>query len=95
MYTFEDVQNKAFDEECLKSSVKFATSGMLWDCKIPQTQGRLWIVSKTAYLEVHREILGHFMTPSPENLCDENFRFQQDSASFRYSTVDRKNQSST
>ena len=39
---------------------------------------------------MHQESHEHFMSPSFENLCDENFIFQQDSVSFRYSKYTSK-----
>ena len=63
---------------------------MVWVCNTAQTQDRLWIVFKKVDSEVHEESHEHFMSPSFENLCDENFIFQQDSDSFRYSKYTSK-----
>lgn len=75
------LKHEAYKKECLKRSVKFATSVMVWGCMTAEGPGRLCIVSTTVNSEVYKEILEHFMIPSAEDLCDDDFLFQQDLAS--------------
>ena len=43
--------------------------------------GRLCIDFTTVNSEIYQEILENFMIPSAEDLCDDDFLFQQDLAS--------------
>ena len=64
IFVFGDLNKKLFDKECLKSSVKFATSVKIWHCMAARGRGRLCIVSTKVNSEVYQEI------PSSEDFCD-------------------------
>ena len=61
-----------FNKECLKRSVEFAISVMT-----AQGPGALRIISTKVNSEVYQEILEPFIIPSSDDLCDDDFVFQQ------------------
>ena len=61
--------------KCLKCSFKFIIFVMIWGWEIVQSPGKLYIVYTTVISRMFQEILEHFMIPSLENLCDDNFIF--------------------
>ncbi len=70
----EEVQNPC----CLKSSVKFPQSVMIWAAMSSAGVGPLCFLKFTA---IYQEILGHFMLPSADNIYgDADLIFQQDLA---------------
>ena len=71
------LKQESYYKECLKHSVKFATSVVVWGCMTAKEPGRLCIVFTTVNSEIYQEILEHFMIPSAEDLCDDYFLFQQ------------------
>ena len=75
------LKQEAYIKECLKRSVKFASSVLVWGCMTAEGPGRLCIVSTTVNSDVYQEIFENFMIPSAEDLCDDDFLFQQDLAS--------------
>ncbi len=66
---------------CLKSSVKFPQSVMIWAAMSSAGVGPLCFLKSTVNAAIYREILEHFMLPSADKLYgDADFIFQQDLA---------------
>ncbi len=66
---------------CLKSSVKFPQSVMIWAAMSSAGVGPLCFLKSTVNAAVYQEILEHFMLPSADKLYgDADFIFQQDLA---------------
>ncbi len=64
---------------CLKSSVKFLKSGMIWGAVTSAGVGPLCFIKSKVNAAVYQEILEHFMLPSADKLYgDADFLFQQD-----------------
>ncbi len=64
---------------CLKSSVKFLKSGMIWGAVTSAGVGPLCFIKSKVNAAVYQEILEHFMLPSADKLYgDADFIFQQD-----------------
>ncbi len=66
---------------CLKSSVKFPQSVMIWAAMSSAGVGPLCFLKSTVNPAIYQEILEHFMLPSADKLYgDADFIFQQDLA---------------
>ncbi len=66
---------------CLKSSVKFPQSVMIWAAMSSAGVGPLCFLKSTVNADIYQEILEHFMLPSADKLYGEaDFIFQQDLA---------------
>ncbi len=66
---------------CLKSSVKFPQSVMIWAAVSSAGVGPLCFLKSTVNTAVYQDILEHFMLPSADQLYwDADFIFQQDLA---------------
>ncbi len=66
---------------CLKSSVKFPQSVMIWAAMSSAGVGPLCFLKSTVNAAIYKEILEHFMLPSADKLYgDADFIFQQDLA---------------
>ncbi len=66
---------------CLKSSVKFQQSVMIWAAMSSAGVGPLCFLKSTVNAAFYQEILEHFMLPSADKLYgDADFIFQQDLA---------------
>ncbi len=66
---------------CLKSSVKFPHSVMIWAAMSSAGVGPLCFLKSTVNAAIYQEILEHFMLPSADKLYgDADFIFQQDLA---------------
>ncbi len=66
---------------CLKSSVKFPQSVMIWAAMSSAGVGPLCFLKSTVNAAIYQEILNHFMLPSADKLYgDADFIFQQDLA---------------
>ncbi len=66
---------------CLKSSVKFPQSVMIWAAMSSAGVGPLCFLKSTVNAAIYQEILEHFMLPSAYKLYgDADFIFQQDLA---------------
>ncbi len=66
---------------CLKSSVKFPPSVMIWPAMSSAGVGPLCFLKSTVNAAIYQEILEHFMLPSADKLYgDADFIFQQDLA---------------
>ncbi len=66
---------------CLKSSVKFPQSVMIWSAMSSAGVGPLCFLKSTVNAAIYQEILEHFMLPSADKLYgDADFIFQQDLA---------------
>ncbi len=66
---------------CLKSSVKFPQSVMIWAAMSSAGVGPLCFLKSTVNAAIYREILEHIMLPSADKLYgDADFIFQQDLA---------------
>ncbi len=66
---------------CLKSSVKFLQSVMIWAAMSSAGVGPLRFLKSTVNAAIYQEILEHFMLPSADKLHgDADFIFQQDLA---------------
>ncbi len=69
---------------CLKSSVKFPQSVMIWAAMSSAGVGPLCFLKSTVNAAIYQEILEHFMLPSADKLYgDADFIFQQDLAPAR------------
>ncbi len=72
---------EAHSSSCLKSSVKFPQSVMIWAAMSSAGVGPLCFFENNATAPVYQEILEHFMLPSADQLFkDADFIFQQDLA---------------
>ncbi len=66
---------------CLKSSVKFPQSVMIWAAMSSAGVGPLCFLKSTVNAAIYQEILEHFLLPSADKLYgDADFIFQQDLA---------------
>ncbi len=66
---------------CLKSSVKFPQSVMIWAAMSSAGVGPLGFLKSTVNAAIYQEIIEHFMLPSTDKLNgDADFIFQQDLA---------------
>ncbi len=66
---------------CLKSSVKFQQSVMIWAAMSSAGVGPLCFLKSTINAAIYQEILEHFMLPSTDKLYgDADLIFQQDLA---------------
>ncbi len=66
---------------CLKSSVKFPQSVMIWAAMSSAGVGPLCFLKSTVNAAIYQEILEHFMLPSADKLYgDADYIFQQDLA---------------
>ncbi len=66
---------------CLKSSVKFPQSVMIWAAMSSTGVGSLCFLKSTVNAAIYQEILEHFILPSADKLYgDADFIFQQDLA---------------
>ncbi len=66
---------------CLKSSVKFPQSVMIWAAMSSAGVGPLCFLKSTVNAAIYQEILEHFMLPAADKLYgDADFVFQQDLA---------------
>ncbi len=66
---------------CLKSSVKFPQSVMIWAAMSSAGVGPLCFLKSTVNAAIYQEILEHFMLPSADKIYgDADFIFQQDLA---------------
>ncbi len=66
---------------CLKSSVKFPQSVMIWAAMSSAGVGPLCFLKSTVNAAIYQEILEHYMLPSADKLYgDADFIFQQDLA---------------
>ncbi len=64
---------------CLKSSVKFPQSVMIWAVMSSAGVGPLCFLKSTVNAAIYQDILEHFMLPSADKLYgDADFIFQQD-----------------
>ncbi len=72
---------EAHSPSCLKSSVKFAQSVMIWGAMSSAGVGPLYFWKTNVTAPVYQDILEHFMLPSADQLFkDADFIFQQDLA---------------
>ncbi len=72
---------KAHSQSCLKSSVKFPQTVMIWGSMSSAGVGPLCFLKTNVTAPIYQEFLEHFMLPSAEQLFkDADFIFQQDLA---------------
>ncbi len=72
---------EAHRPSCLKSSVKFPQSVMIWGAMSSAGVGPFCFLKTNVTAPVYQEILKHFMLPSADQLFkDADFIFQQDLA---------------
>ncbi|KAI2660833.1 Transposable element Tcb2 transposase [Labeo rohita] len=72
---------EALSPSCLKSSIKFPQSVMIWGAMSSADVGPLCSLKTKVTAPVYQEILEHFMLPSADQLFkDDDFFFQQDLA---------------
>ncbi len=70
---------EAQNPSCLKSSVKFLKSVMIWGAVTSAGVGPLCFIKSKVNAAIYQEIFEHFMLPSADNLYgDADFIFQQD-----------------
>ncbi len=75
------MSGEAHNPCCLKSSVKFPQSVMIWAAMSSAGVGPLCFLKSTVNAAIYQEILEHFMLPSADKLYgDADFIFQQDLA---------------
>lgn len=60
---------KAYKNDCMKSSLNIAASIMVWAYVASNDPKRLCIVHEIIVFKIYEEILEHFMTPSSGELC--------------------------
>ncbi len=74
-------RGEAQNPRCLKSSVKFPQSVMIWAAMSSAGVGPLCFLKSTVNAAIYQDILEHFMLPSAGQLYgDADFIFQQDFA---------------
>ncbi len=72
---------EAHSPSCLKSSVKFPQSVMIWGAMSSAGVGPLCFLKTNVTAPIYQDILEHFMLPSADQLFkDADFIFQQDLA---------------
>ncbi len=72
---------EAHSTSCLKSSVKFPQSVMIWGAMASAGVGPLCFLKTNATAPVYQYILEHFMLPTADQLFkDADFIFKQDLA---------------
>ncbi len=72
---------EAHSPSCLKSSVKFPQSVMIWGAMSSAGVGPLCLLKTNVTAHIYQEMLEHFMLPSADQLFkDADFIFQQDLA---------------
>lgn len=70
-----------FHPQCLRSSVKFPSSLMIWGCMSARGLGNLCILKTTVNSDVYRDILEAFLLPTVEDqFGDTTVTFQDDNA---------------
>ncbi len=75
---------EAHSPSCLKSSVKFPQSVMIWSAMSSAGVGLLCFLKTNVTAPIYQEILEHFMLPSADQLFkDADFIFKQDLAPAR------------
>ncbi len=75
------IAKEAHSQSCLKSSVKFPQSVMIWGAMSSAGVGPLCFLKTNVTAPVYQDILEHFMLPSADQLFkDADFIFQQDFA---------------
>ncbi len=73
---------EAQNPSCLKSSVRFPKSVMIWGAVTSTGVGPLCFIKSKVNAAIYQEILEHFMLPSADKLYgDADFLFQQDFSS--------------
>ncbi len=74
-------RGEAQNPRCLRSSVKFPQSVMVWGAKSSAGVGPLCFLGSKVNTAVYQEVLEHFMLPAADQLYgDADFIFQQDLA---------------
>lgn len=75
--------SEAFKSDCLKRTVKFKKSVMVWGCMSGQGVGHLALIDGIVNSMKYQQILENYLLPSIDALKGENgvFIFQQDGAS--------------
>ncbi len=72
---------EAHSQSCLKSSVKFPKSVMIWGVMSSAGAGPLCFLKSNVTAPFYQDILEHFMPPSADQLFkDADYIFQQDLA---------------
>lgn len=73
---------EAFFPECLKRTVKFPSSIMVWGCMSSKGVGKLCFINGTVNAVKYQEILEKELIPSVQTMYpNEEYLFQQDGAS--------------
>lgn len=74
--------SEAFNKDCLKRTVKFPASVMIWGCMSTQGVGKMCFIDGIVNAQRYKYILEEQLLPSIEDLkCDDgSFIFQQDGA---------------
>lgn len=79
---------EAFKTDCLKRTVKFPKSIMVWGCMSSYGVGQLCFIDRRVNTLKYQQILERNLIPTMENLSDvENIHFQQDGASSHTATT--------
>ncbi|KAI4895463.1 hypothetical protein NFI96_023966 [Prochilodus magdalenae] len=72
---------ETYNHECVKRSVKFPQSVMVWGCMSARGVGKLCFLKKTVNAAVYQDVLETFLIPTvEEQFGKEDFIFQQDLA---------------
>lgn len=84
--------SEAYNNDCLKRTVKFPKSIMVWGCMSAQGVGQLAFIDGTVNSGKYQHILEHYLLPSINNLKNAHgeYVFQQDGASCHTSRSTRK-----
>uniref|UniRef100_A0A9J7XU79 Tc1-like transposase DDE domain-containing protein n=1 Tax=Cyprinus carpio carpio TaxID=630221 RepID=A0A9J7XU79_CYPCA len=80
-WTAAEKRGEAHNPRCLRSSVKFPQSVMVWGAMSSAGVGPLCFLRSKVNTAVYQEVLEHFMLPAADQLYgDADFIFQQDLA---------------
>ncbi|KAI4881788.1 hypothetical protein NFI96_011483 [Prochilodus magdalenae] len=72
---------ETYNHKCVKRSVKFPQSVMVWGCMSARGVGKLCFLKKTVNAAVYQDVLETFLIPTvEEQFGEEDFIFQQDLA---------------
>lgn len=84
-------KNEAYHRDCLKRTVKFPASVMVWGCFAARGVGKLHFIEGTVNAEKYIRILEDHLLPSvPMITTFDEFVFQQDGASSHTAKITKK-----
>lgn len=84
-------KNEAYHKDCLKRTVKFPASIMVWGCMSAKGVGTLHFVNGLVNAQKYIDILRNSLIPSVETLTgNDEWTFQQDGASCHTAKITKK-----